>query len=155
MSSMPFLFLPLWAKVAIEWLLAKPEIRTESKLDELLEHFAHHSATVVDDETRQSARAICRRRFMTSYSEPPVREDVLPGSLQLARLFHDDGVLHPGDRLVTARLGDCEVARVHGPQAIEVCEMSTGRHYLLCGSDFGPEVQAGADAAASGLPAQR
>lgn len=155
MSSMSFQFLPLWAKVAIEWLRARPEIRSEAKLDELPEHFAQSSATVVDDDTRQSARAICRRRFMTSYSEPPVREDVPPGTLQLAQVFHNDGVLHPGDRVVTARLGNCEVARVHGPQAIEVCEMTTGRHYLLSGSDFGPEVQAGADAATSGQPAQR
>lgn len=155
MSSMPFQFLPLWAKVAVEWLVAKPEIRSEAKLDDLLEHFAQSSATEVDEDTRQSARAICRRRFMTSYSEPPVREDVPPGGLTVARMFHDDGVLHAGDRVATARLGNCEVARIHGSQAVEVCEMTTGRHYLLCGSDFGPEVRGGAAAAASGPRAQR
>lgn len=48
--------------------------------------------------------------------------------------------LYPGDRVATTNLGDCEVACIHSSQAIEVCEMATGRHYLLCGTDFGPSV---------------
>jgi hypothetical protein len=134
--------LPLWARVAIEWMDARPELRSEAKLDELLGHFAAVSATVVDETTRQSARAVCRRRFMASYTEPPVRQAVPPGGLRLVRLFHDDGMLHPGDRVATTNLGDCEVACIHSSHAIQVCEMTTGRHYLLCGTDFGPSVRA-------------
>lgn len=138
MSAITFGLLPLWVRVAIEWMDARPELRSEAKLDDLLRHFAAVSATVVDDDTRRSAREVCRRRFMTTYSEPPVREDLAPGDLHLVRLFHDDGKLHPGDRVATPHLGDCEVARIHSPQAVEVCELATGRHYLLCGADFGP-----------------
>lgn len=134
--------LPLWARVAIEWMDARPELRSEAKLDDLLGHFAAVSAIAVDEATRQSARAVCRRRFMASYAEPPVREVAPPGGLHLVRLFHDDGMLHPGDRVATTRLGDCEVARIHSAHVIEVCEMATGRHYLLCGTDFGPSVRA-------------
>lgn len=134
--------LPLWARVAIEWMDARPELRSEAKLDDLLGHFAAVSATVVDEATRQSARAVCRRRYMASYAEPPVSEAVPPGGLRLVRLFHDDGMLHPGDRVATTNLGDCEVACIHGSLAIEVCEMATGRHYLLCGTDFGSSVRA-------------
>lgn len=142
--------LPLWARVAIEWMDARPELRSEAKLDDLLLHFAAVNAVVVDEDTRQSARTVCRRRFMASYSEPPVREEVPPGGLHLVRLFHDDGMLHPGDRVATARLGDCEVACIHDSQAIEVCEMATGRHYLLCGTDFGPSLRAVDEAPANG-----
>ena len=141
MSATALGSLPLWARVAIEWMDARPELRSESKLDDLLEHFAAVSATVVDGDTRQMARKVCRRRFMTTYSEPPIREDVPPGDLRLARLFHDDGMLHPGDRVATTRRGDCEVACIHGPHAVEVCELSTGRHYLLCGADLGQSVR--------------
>lgn len=138
MPATAFSSLPLWVRVAIEWMDARPELRSEAKLDDLLGHFGAVSATVVDDDTRRSAREVCRLRFMTTYNEPPVREDLSPGDLHLVRLFHDDERLHPGDRVATTRLGDCEVARIHGPQAVEVCEMATGLHYLLCGADFGP-----------------
>lgn len=142
MASATLGSLPLWVRVAIEWMDARPELRSEAKLDDLLKHFAAVNAVVVDEDTRQSARAVCRRRFMASYSEPPVREEVPPGGLHLVRLFHDDGMLHPGDRVATARLGDCEVARIHNAHAIEVCEMATGRHYMLCGTDLGSSVRA-------------
>jgi len=154
MTAMTFGSLPLWARVAIEWMDARPELHSEPKLDDLLEHFAAVSATAVDDDTRQSARAVCRRRFMTSYSEPPVREAVPPGDFHLVRLFHDDGMLRPGDRVATTRLGDCEVARIHGARAVEVCAMATGRHYLLCGTDFGPSVRAVDEASMHGAETQ-
>jgi hypothetical protein len=152
MTAIPFKALPLWACVAIEWMAADSALRTEAKRDNLLEHFAAHSGGVVDDATRESARQHCRRRFMTSYSEPALHEYVPPGSLRLARLYHDDGALHHGDMVATAARGECEVVRVHGPQAIEVCEASTGQHYLLCGSDFGAAIQAGADLAKGESP---
>lgn len=141
--------LPLWVRVAIEWMDARPELRSEAKLDDLLRHFAAVGATAVDEATRQHARAVCRRRFMASYAEPPVREAVPPGGLHLVRLFHDDGMLHPGDRVATTNLGDCEVACIHNSHAIEVCEMATGRHYLLCGTDFGSSVRAADEASNS------
>lgn len=146
MAAVTFGSLPLWARVAIEWMDARPELRCEAKLDDLLAHFAAVNATVVDEATRQSTREVCRRRFMASYAEPPVREVVPPGDLHLMRLFHADGLLHPGDRVATTRLGDCEVARIHGTHAIEVREMATGRHYLLCGTDFGPSMRAADEA---------
>lgn len=152
MATIPYKALPLWARVAVEWMVADSTLRTEAKLDSLLAHFAAHSGGAVDDAIRESTRQYCRRRFMASYSEPALREDVPPGGLSLLRLYHDDGALHHGDIVATAVHSHCEVVRVHGPQAIEVCEASTGRHYLLCGSDFGAAVQAGADLAKGEAP---
>jgi len=152
MDTIPFKALPLWARVAVEWMVADSALRNEAKLDNLLAHFAKHSGGVVVDVIRESARQYCRLRFGATYSEPALREDVPPGGLSLLRLYHDDGALHYGDMVATAARGHCEVVRVHGPQAIEVCEASTGRHYLLCGSDFGAAVQAGADLAKGEAP---
>ena len=71
MGPTPYRYLPLWAKVAIERLDACAELRTEAMLDELLDGYARTYGEAVDAQNRESARHICRRRFLGSYSEPP------------------------------------------------------------------------------------
>lgn len=71
MEPIPFQYLPLWARVAIERLDACAELRTQAMLDELLHGYAKTYGNVVDEPTRESCRRICRRRFLDSYSEPP------------------------------------------------------------------------------------
>ena len=95
---------------------------------------------VVDPQTRDSARHICRRRFIGTYTEPPRPEPVPPGTLRLVRLARE-GALSPGDRVATQRLGECEVTRIHTPHSIEVRDPSTGRHYLISGLDFGTDAR--------------
>jgi len=126
--------------VAIERLDSDATLRSESMLDELLEGYARFYAEGVDAQTRDSARHICRRRFIGSHSEPPRPEPVPPGTLRLVRLARE-GALSPGDRVATQRLGECEVTRVHTPHSIEVRDPSTGRHYLISGLDFGPDAR--------------
>ncbi len=106
MGPTPYQYLPLWAKVAIERLNADAELRTESMLDELLDSYAKTYGEAVDDQTRESARHICRSRFLGTYSEPPQREPVPPGTLRLVRLARE-GALNTGDLVATQRLGDC------------------------------------------------
>jgi len=132
----PYQYLPLWAKIAIERLDACAELRTESMLDELLDGYARTYGEPVDDQTRESARHICRRRFPGSYSEPPLTEPVPPGIVRLVRLARE-GALSTGDLVATQRLGECEVARVHTAHSIEVRALATGQHYLISGLDFG------------------
>lgn len=140
MGPTPYQYLPLWAKVAIERLDACAELRTESMLDELLHGYAQTYGEGVDDQTRESARHICRRRFLGSYSEPPLAEAVPPDTLRLVRLGRE-GALGVGDLVATQRLGECEVVRVHTPHSIEVRALSSGRHYLISGLDFGPDAR--------------
>lgn len=140
MEPTPYQYLPLWAKAVIERLDACAELRTESMLDELLDGYPKSYGEAVDDQTRESARHICRRRFAGSYSEPPVAEPVPPGIVRLIRLARE-GALSTGDRVATQRLGECEIARVHTPHAIEVRALATGRHYLISGLDFGPDAR--------------
>lgn len=140
MGPTPYQYLPLWARVAIERLDACAELRTEAMLDELLDSYAKTYGETVDEQTRASARHICRRRFLGSYSEPPLDEAVPPGTLRLVRLARE-GRLAAGDRVATQRLGECEVARIHAPHTIEVRDLTTGRHYLISGLDFGVGVR--------------
>lgn len=138
MGPTPCQYLPLWAKVAIEWLDGRHELRTQEKLDEVLDHSAKFYGEIVDDTMRETVRDICRRRFLGSYSEPPQSEPVPPGTLRLVRLARE-GALSTGDLVATQRLGECEVARIHTPHSIEVRALATGRHYLISGLDFGPD----------------
>ncbi len=138
MGTTPFQHLPLWAKVAIEWLDGRHELRSQEKLDEVLGHSAKFYGEIVHDTVREAVRDICRRRFLGSYSEPPVSEPGPPGTLRLVRLARE-GALHPGDLVATQRLGECEVTRVHTRHSIEVRDPSTGRHYLIGGLDFGAD----------------
>ncbi len=138
MGPTPYQYLPLWARVAIERLDAHAELRNEAMLDELLDSYARTYGETVDAQTRDSARHICRRRFMGSYTEPTLDEPVPPGTLRLVRLARE-GALSPGDRIVTQRLSECEVACVHTPHSIEVRDPATGRHYLINGLDCGPD----------------
>lgn len=108
-------------------------------LDELLTSYAKTYGETVDEQTRGSARHICRRRFLGSYGEPLLDEAVPPGTLRLVRLARE-GRLGAGDRVATQRLGECEVARIHAPHTIEVRDLAAGRHYLISGLDFGPDV---------------
>lgn len=140
MGPTPYRYLPLWAKVAIERLDACAELRTEAMLDELLDGYARTYGEAVDAQNRESARHICRRRFLGSYSEPPQSEPVPPGTLRLVRLARE-GALGIGDLVATQRLGECEVARVHTPNAIEVRALATGRHYLISRLHFGPDAR--------------
>ena len=140
MGPTPYQYLPLWAKVAIERLDADAALRSEAMLDELLDSYARCYAEVVDPQTRDSARHICRRRFIGTYTEPPRPEPVPPGTLRLVRLARE-GALSPGDRVATRRLGECEVTRIHTPHSIEVRDPSTGRHYLISGLDFGTDAR--------------
>lgn len=140
MGPTPYQYLPLWAKVAIERLDASTELRKEAMLDELLDGYARTYGETVDTQVRDSARHICRRRFMGSYAEPALDEPVPPGTLRLVRLAQE-GVLSPGDRIATQRLGECEVTRIHTPHSIEVRDPATGRHYLISGLDFGPDAR--------------
>jgi hypothetical protein len=71
MGSTPYQYLPLWAKVAIERLDSDATLRSEGMLDELLDGYARFYAETVDAQTRDSARHICRRRFIGSYTESP------------------------------------------------------------------------------------
>ncbi|MCU7369986.1 hypothetical protein PEC18_03660 [Paucibacter sp. O1-1] len=137
MGPTPYQYLPLWAKIAIERLDASAELRNEAMLDELLESYARTYGELVDAQTRDSARHICRRRFMGTYAEPALDEAVPPGTLRLLRLARE-GALSPGDRIATQRLGECEVTRVHTPHSLEARTLATGRHYLISGLDFGP-----------------
>jgi hypothetical protein len=140
MGPTPYQYLPLWAKVAIELLDADAALRSEAMLDELLDSYARCYAEAVDAQTRESARHICRRRFIGSYTEPPRPEPVPPGTLRLVRLARE-GALSTGDRVATQRLGECEVTRIHTPHSIEVRDPSTGRHYLISGLYFGPDAR--------------
>ena len=140
MGPTPYQYLPLWAKVAIERLDADAQLRSEAMLDELIASYARSYGDSVDEHTRESARHICRRRFVCSYTEPALLEPVPPGTLRLVRLARE-GALSPGDRVATQRLGECEVTRLHSPHAIEVRDPSTGRHYLISGLDFGPDAR--------------
>jgi hypothetical protein len=140
MGPTPYQYLPLWAKVAIERLDADAQLRSEAMLDELIDSYARSYGDSVDEQTRESARHICRRRFAGSYAEPALLEPVPHGTLRLARLARE-GALSPGDRVATQRLGECEVTRVHSPHSIEVRDPSTGRHYLISGLDFGPDAR--------------
>lgn len=107
-------------------------------LDELINSYARSYGESVDEQTRESARHICRRRFVGSYTEPALLEPVPPGTLRLVRLARE-GALSPGDRVATQRLGACEVTRVQSSHSIEVRGPSTGRYYLISGLDFGPD----------------
>lgn len=140
MGPTPLQHLPLWARVAIEWLDGRHELRSQDKLDEVLDHSAKFYGEVVSDTIREAVREICRRRFIGSYSEPAVSEPVPPGTLRLVRLARE-GALRPGDLVATQRLGECEVTRVHTRHSIEVRDPSTGRHYLISGLDFGPDAR--------------
>ncbi|EER62145.1 hypothetical protein AcdelDRAFT_0267 [Acidovorax delafieldii 2AN] len=140
MGPTPYQYLPLWAKIAIERLDRDAEMRSESMLDEVLDSYAMTYGEAVDAQTRDSARHICRRRFIGSYTEPPRPEPVPPGTLRLVRLSRE-GALCPGDLVATQRLGECEVTRIHSPHSIEVRDPSTGRHYLISGVDFGPDAR--------------
>lgn len=140
MGPTPLQHLPLWARVAIEWLDGRHELRSQDKLDEVLDHSAKFYGEVVSDTIREAVREICRRRFIGSYSEPAVGEPVPPGTLRLVRLARE-GALRPGDLVATQRLGECEVTRVHTRHSIEVRDPSTGRHYLISGLDFGPDAR--------------
>ena len=140
MGPTPYQYLPLWAKVAIERLDTNAELRDEAMLDELLGSYARTYGETVDAQTRDSARHICRRRFMGSYAEPPLEEPLPPGTLRLVRLARE-GALSPGDRIATQRLGECEVTRIPTPHSIEVRDPATGRHYLISGLDFGPDAR--------------
>lgn len=148
MGPTPYQYLPLWAKVAIERLDRDAELRSESVLDELLDSYAKTYGETVDAQTRDSARHICRRRFIGSYTEPPQPEPVSPGTLHLVRLARE-GALRPGDLVVTQRLGECEVTSIHSPHSIEVRDPSTGRHYLISGVDFGADARVTETAAPS------
>lgn len=140
MGPTPYQYLPLWARVAIERLDACAELRTEPMLDELLDAYARTYGEAVDPQTRESARHVCRRRFLGSYSEPALNEPVPPGTLRLVRLAHE-GRLSAGDLVATQRLGECEVVRPHTPHSLEVRVLTTGRHYLISGLDFGPDAR--------------
>lgn len=67
MGPPPYQYLPLWARVAIERLDACADLRTESMLDELLTAYAKTYGEPVDEQTRESARHICRRRFLGTF----------------------------------------------------------------------------------------
>ncbi len=152
MGPTPYQYLPQWAKIAIEWLDNCSEMRNEAKLDELLDGYAKTYGETVDDQTREAARHICRRRFLGSYAEPPLAEPVPPGTLRLVKLFRE-GALTIGDTVATQRLGECLVACVHAPSSIEVCALDTGRRCLISGLDFGPEARlVAADQPQGGTP---
>jgi hypothetical protein len=140
MGPNPFQYLPLWARVAVEWLDGRSELRSQDKLDAVLDHSAQFYGVTVHDAVREKVREICRRRFMGSYTEPAVSEPFPPGTLRLIRLARE-GALSAGDRVATLRLGECEVTRVHTRHSIEVRDPSTGRHYLISGLDFGPDAR--------------
>lgn len=140
MGTIPLQQLPLWAKVAIEWLDGRHELRSQDQLDAVLDHGAKFYGEIVSDPIREAVRDICRRRFIGSYTEPPASEPVPPGTLRLVRLARE-GALRPGDLVATQRLGECEVTRVHTRHSIEVRDPSTGRHYLISGLDFGPDAR--------------
>lgn len=140
MDLIPFQYLPLWAKVAVEWLDGRHELRSQDKLDDVLDHSAKFYGECANDAIRESVRAICRRRFMGSYVEPSMSEPVPTGTLRLVHLA-EEGKLSAGDRVATLRLGECEVARVHTPHSIEVRALDTGRHYLISGLSFGPDAR--------------
>jgi hypothetical protein len=63
----PFNYLPLYARVAIEWLDANGE-RTAARLDSLLEHYATVNGETIDAHTRESAHHICGRRFGDTFT---------------------------------------------------------------------------------------
>lgn len=140
MGTIPLQQLPLWARVAIEWLDGRHELRSQDKLDAVLDHGAKFYNETVSDTIREAVRDVCRRRFIGSYTEPPLSEPVPPGTLRLVRLARQ-GALRPGDLVATQRLGECEVTRVHTRHSIELRDPSMGRHYLISGLDFGPDAR--------------
>lgn len=144
MERVPLQHLPLWARVAIEWLDGRHELRSQDKLDEVLDHSARFYGESPSDAIRASVRDICRRRFAGSYTEPAPANDIPPGTLRLVRLARE-GALRAGDLVATRRLGTCEVTCVHTPQSIEVRAQSSGQHYLLSGLDFGPDARIAAE----------
>ncbi len=56
-------YLPLYAKISIERLDADSDLRTEAKLDELLDAYAATYGEVCDDYIRESAHFRCSKRF--------------------------------------------------------------------------------------------
>ncbi len=136
----PYPHLPLWAKVAIERLDAASELRTQRQLDEFLDAYAKTYGASVDEDTRASARHICRHRFAGTYTEPDTPEEIPSGTLRLVKLARE-GALSAGDRVATRRLGECEVTRIHTPYSIEVHATASGQHYLLSGLYFGADAR--------------
>lgn len=61
-------YLPLFAKVAIERLDADADLRSNHKLDELLDSYASTYGMECDSVTRDSAHHICARRFGATFS---------------------------------------------------------------------------------------
>lgn len=59
----PYQYLPSFAKVAIERVDCDSSLRTDEKLDELLDAYAKTYGEACDDHTRYSAHHICQRRF--------------------------------------------------------------------------------------------
>lgn len=55
--------LPFYARIVIDRLDAASDLRTDAKLNELLDCYAKAYAQTCDDETRASVRYIARRRF--------------------------------------------------------------------------------------------
>jgi hypothetical protein len=68
MHPIPYQYLPLFAKVAIERLDADHGLRDNAHLDELLNAYAATYGMDCDSITRDAAHSICARRFGDTYS---------------------------------------------------------------------------------------
>lgn len=71
----PYQYLPLFAKIAIERLDADSDLRSNHKLDELLDAYAASCGVECDSAIRDSAHHICARRFGESFSFLGWRKD--------------------------------------------------------------------------------
>jgi hypothetical protein len=63
LGNTPFMYLPLYARVAVERLDRDDSLRTGAQLDELLKAYAESMAHTVDLETCAAAHRVCSKRF--------------------------------------------------------------------------------------------
>lgn len=63
LGTTPFAHLPLFARVAIEWIDRDNSLRNAAALDRLLQHFADSHGQRVDLESCAAAHGIAARRF--------------------------------------------------------------------------------------------
>ncbi|PKO66913.1 MAG: hypothetical protein CVU22_13980 [Betaproteobacteria bacterium HGW-Betaproteobacteria-16] len=120
MGRTPFMYLPLAARVSIEYLDCQSE-RSIAKLDAYLEHYFTVYGQACDQETRESCHYIAMRRFRLS-------GEAANGALVS---IQETGIPSDGDRVVLARVTARPRHRLDPDAQVWICTDQGTNHLLF------------------------